>query len=111
MMAGETHYLWRAVDHEDKVLEAYVTKARDKAAALEFLKNAIKRYGNPKDIGNQAKQKAWLYLHNRIENSHLTLRRREQAMMRYRRVLNPQKLTAMHTVIHNCSHGQESAHQ
>ena len=24
---GETHYLWRAVDHEGEVLEAYVTKS------------------------------------------------------------------------------------
>jgi putative transposase len=31
---GEMHYLWRAVDHEGEVLESYVTKTRDKAAAL-----------------------------------------------------------------------------
>lgn len=24
---GETHYLWRAVDHEGEILESYVTKA------------------------------------------------------------------------------------
>ncbi len=24
---GEMHYLWRAVDHERKVLESYVTKS------------------------------------------------------------------------------------
>lgn len=34
---GETHYLWRAVDHEGEVLEAYVSNKRDKAAALKFL--------------------------------------------------------------------------
>src|SRR5688572_12003389 len=27
---GETHYLWRAVDHEGEVLEAYVTKSRNR---------------------------------------------------------------------------------
>ena len=27
---GETHYLWRAVDHEGEVLESYVTKRRDR---------------------------------------------------------------------------------
>ena len=32
---GERHYLWRAVDHEGEVLESYVTKKRDKKAALE----------------------------------------------------------------------------
>lgn len=25
---GETHYLWRAVDHEREILEGYVTKKR-----------------------------------------------------------------------------------
>jgi len=39
---GERHYLWRAVDHEGEVLESYVTKTRDKAAALAFLKKALK---------------------------------------------------------------------
>ena len=33
---GETHYLWRAVDHEGEVLESYVTKRRDRKAALKF---------------------------------------------------------------------------
>ena len=31
---GEMIYLWRAVDHEGEILESYVTKKRDKAAAL-----------------------------------------------------------------------------
>lgn len=31
---GETCYLWRAVDHEGEVLEAIVTKRRDRKAAL-----------------------------------------------------------------------------
>ena len=47
---GETHYLWRAVDHEGEVLESFVTKKRDKAAALKLLRKAIKRYGNPQLI-------------------------------------------------------------
>jgi putative transposase len=37
------HYLWRAVDHEGGVLESYVTKRRDRKAALKFLRKAIKR--------------------------------------------------------------------
>ena len=35
---GETHYLWRAVDHEGEVLEVFATKRRDRRAALKFLK-------------------------------------------------------------------------
>jgi putative transposase len=42
---GETHYLWRAVDHEGEVLESFVTKRRDRKAAYEFLKKTVKRYG------------------------------------------------------------------
>lgn len=37
----ETHYLWRAVDHEGEVLEACVTEKRDKRASLKFVRNAM----------------------------------------------------------------------
>jgi putative transposase len=40
---GEMHYLWRAVDREGEVLEVFATKRRDRKAALEFLKRAMKR--------------------------------------------------------------------
>ena len=36
-MNGEVRYLWRAVDHEGEVLEAVVTKSRDRRAALKLL--------------------------------------------------------------------------
>ncbi len=49
---GETHYLWRVVDQEGEVLEAYVTKKRDKAAALKFFRKAMKRYGKPRSRGD-----------------------------------------------------------
>ncbi len=47
---GETHYLWRAVDHEGEVLEVFATKRRDRRAALKFLKRVMKRYGRPRSI-------------------------------------------------------------
>src|SRR6056297_2863623 len=47
---GETHYLWRAVDHEGEVLESYVTKRRDRKAALKFIRNSMKRYGQPRIV-------------------------------------------------------------
>ncbi len=43
---GEMVYLWRAVDHEGEVLESYVTRTRDKAAALAFMKEPLKRHGS-----------------------------------------------------------------
>ena len=98
---GETHYLWRAVDHEGEVLESLVTKKREKAAALKFLKKAIERCGNPqvvvtdrcpsygaamKEIGNKDRQEVGPHMNNRAENSHLPFRRRERAMLRFRRM-------------------------
>ena len=47
---GERHYLWRAVDHEGEVLESFVTKTRDKKAALKFLKKAMRKHGRPQVI-------------------------------------------------------------
>ena len=92
---GETHYLWRTVDHEGEVLETFVTKKRDRKAALKFLRKATKRYGNPleavtdrlrsyraamKELGNEARQVTGRWLNNRAENSHQPFRRRERAM-------------------------------
>ena len=96
---GERHYLWRAVDHEGEVLESYVTKKRDKKAALKFMKKALRRYGSPneivtdklrsysaavKELGCSAKQVTKRWANNRVENSHLPFRRRERAMLRFR---------------------------
>ena len=113
---GVTHYLWRAVDHEGEVLEAYVTKRRDRHAALKYLRKAMKRYGNPKvivtdrlksyraamkAIGIEDKQDVGRWLNNRAENSHLPFRRRERAMLRFRRMRSLQKFAAVHSSVHN----------
>ena len=113
---GETHYLWRAVDHKGEVLESFVTKTRDKSAALRFLKKAKKRYGSPqtvvtdqlrsygaamKEIGNIDRQEVGRHLNNRAENSHLPFRRRERAMSRFRRMGNLQKFASTHASFHN----------
>ncbi|MEQ8558199.1 MAG: IS6 family transposase [Henriciella sp.] len=113
---GETHYLWRAVDHEGEVLESYVTKTRDKSAALRFLKKAMKRYGSPrvvvtdrlrsygaamKDIGNIDRQEVGRHLNNRAENSHLPFRLRERAMLSFRRMSNLQKFASTHASFQN----------
>jgi len=113
---GQTHYLWRAVDHEGEVLEAYVTKRRNRQAALKFLRKAMKRYGNPevivtdrlrsyraamKTIGNENKQDVGRWLNNRAENSHLPFRRRERAMLRFRRMRSLQLFASVHSSVHN----------
>ena len=119
---GETHYLWRAVDHEGEVLEVFVTKRRNLRAALEFLKRAMKRYGQPKVIvtdhlrsyraamnviGNGADQECGRWLNNRAENSHQPFRRRERAMAKFRETKTLQKFAAVHAAIHNQSFHSE----
>ena len=47
---GELRYLWRAVDHEGEVLESFVTKQRDRKAALRFMHKAMKRYVRPEVV-------------------------------------------------------------
>ena len=113
---GQTHYLWRAVDHEGEVLEVFATKRRDRRAALEFLKQAMKRYGRPativtdrlqsyraamKVIGNEGRQETRRWLNNRAENSHQPFRRRERAMAKFREVRTLQKFASVHASIHN----------
>jgi putative transposase len=98
---GETHYLWRAVDHEGEVLENFVTKRRDRKAALKFLKKTMKRFGNPEVIGNAGRQMTGRRLNNRAENSHLPFRRRERAMLRFRRLHSLQKFISVHASVHN----------
>jgi len=113
---GETHYLWRAVDHEGEVLEVYATKPRDRKAALAFLKRAMKRYGQPRVIvtdrlrsyraamnviGNAADQECGRWLNNRAENSHQPFRRREGAMSKFRDIQTLQKFASIHASIHS----------
>ena len=113
---GETHYLWRAVDHEGEVLEVFATKRRDRKAALTFLKRAMKRYGSPhsivtdrlrsyraamKVLGFANRQECGRWLNNRAENSHQPFRRREGAMARFRDIKTLQKFAAAHASIHN----------
>ena len=113
---GEMVYLWRAVDHEGEILESYITKKRDKAAALAFLKKALKRHGKAekivtdglksypaamKELGNQDRREMGRWLNNRAENSHLLFRRRERAMQRFRQMKSLQKFASVHASISN----------
>ena len=120
---GERHYLWRAVDHEGEILESYVTKTRDKKAALKFLRKAMRKHGRPevivtdrlrsygaalKEIGNADRQETGRWLNNRAENSHLPFRRRERAMLRFRRLRSLQKFAAVHASVYNLFNSERS---
>jgi putative transposase len=113
---GERHYLWRAVDHESEILESFVTKKPDKAAALKFLKKALKHHSQPgaivtdglrsypaamREQGNLDRREMGRWMNNRVENSHLPFRRRERAMLRFRQMRTLQKFASVHASVHN----------
>ena len=98
------------------MLESFATKERDKPAALTFMKKLMKRHGTAKvittdglrsykaamkELGNARKQKVGRRANNRVENSHLPLRRRERAMLRFRRMKTLQKFASVHGSVHN----------
>ena len=113
---GEMVYLWRAVDHESEILEIFVSKKRDKSAALQFMKKALKRHGPAdaivtdglrsypaamKELGNVQCREMGRYLNNRAANSHLPFRRRERAMQRFRQMKSLQKAVSVRGSVHN----------
>ena len=76
----------------------------------------MKRYGKPqiivtdklrsygaamKVIGNADRPETGRWQNNRAENSHLPFRRREPAMLRFRRMRSLQKFVAVHASVHN----------
>ena len=80
------------------------------------MKKALKRRGSPEkittdglrsyraamnELGNADKQEIGRWANNRVENSHLSFRRRERAMLRFRRLKTLQKFASVHANVHN----------
>ena len=93
-----------------------MTRKRDKAAALAFLKKALKRHGRTetivtdgmrsyqaamRELGNLSRRETGHWMNNRAENSHLPFRRRERAMQRFKRMKSLQKFASVHASLHN----------
>jgi putative transposase len=95
-IAGQKHWLWRAVDQDGYVLNEIVQSRRDTKAAKRLLRRLLKKQGCPprrmitdklssyaaarRQIMPAVDHRSHKGLNNRAENSHLPLRRREQAM-------------------------------
>ena len=80
------------------------------------MKNTMKRYGRPEavtadglrsynaamsELGNADKQEVGRWANNRVENSHLSFRRRERSMLRFRRMTTLQNFASVHANVHN----------
>ena len=56
------------------------------------------------DLGNSDKQEIGRWANDPVENSHLSFRRRERAMLRFRRMLCLQNFALVHANVHNHFH-------
>ena len=92
-------------------------------AALTFLRKLMKRHGRAeelvtdglrsygaalKEIGAEDRQVTGRWENNRAENSHQPFRRRERAMLRFRRLHSLQKFASVHSSV--CNHFNTERH-
>ena len=116
-IAGEKHWLWRAVDQEGYVLDEIVQTRRNTKAARRLLTRLLKKqgiapkrmitdklrsYGAAKrQVMPQVEHRSHKGLNNRAENSHVPLRKRERAMQRFRSPGSLQRFVAIFSAVRN----------
>ena len=115
---GKRMFMWRAVDDEGEVLNVLVQKRRNKHAALRLLRKLLKQQGYVPDrfvtdgllsygaaletIGCRSRHRPGrLRENNRAENSHLSVRRRERKMQRFKSQGQAQRFVSIHGAIYN----------
>jgi putative transposase len=119
-IAGQKHWVWRAVDQDGIVLDILVQSRRDKRAAKRFFRKLLKRqcraprvlitdklasYGAAKkEITPDVEHRKHKGLNNRAENSHQPTRRRERQMKRFKSAGQAQRFLSAHDQINNLFH-------
>jgi putative transposase len=119
-IAGETHWLWRAVDQHGRVLDVLVQSRRDKQAAKRLLRQLLKKPMRPPRVMVTDKLASYpaaktelmpgvehrrhKHLNNRAENSHQPTRRRERQMKRFKSAGQAQRCLSAHDQINNLFH-------
>ena len=98
-IAGEKHYLWRAVDSDGVVLDVFVSERRNKKAAEEFFSKLYGQYEDPSRITTdrlrlyrsvvpetflKVKHVKGKWKNNRVENSHIIVREREKKFKKFK---------------------------
>jgi len=114
---GETHYLWRAVDHEGEVLDFLVQSKRNARAALKLLRKLLKKHGWAptrittdslrsyhvaiRTLGLTAEHIDNKRANNRAENSHQPVRRRERKQQRFKSPGSAQRFLNIQSAVYN----------
>lgn len=116
-IGGEQHYLWRAVDQDGDVVDVYLQKRRDGAAARRFFKRILKRHrAEPRrivtdklrsydvahrEILSDAIHDKSRYANNRAEQSHQPTRVRERGMRKFKSIKQAQRFLDVHSAVYN----------
>jgi putative transposase len=116
-IAGQQHWLWRAVDQNGYVLDEIVQTRRDTKAATRLLKRLLKKQACPprriitdklcsyaaarRQIMPAVEHRSHKRLNNRAENSHLPLRKRERAMQGFRSPGGLQRFVSVFSAVRN----------
>lgn len=80
-----------------------------RGSPVEITGDGLSCYEPPmSELGNADKQEVGRWATNRMENSLLPFRRREQAMLRFRQMRSLQKFASVHANIHN--HSPQARH-
>ncbi len=116
-IGGRRMHLWRAIDQNGELLDILVQATRDKRAALKLMRKLLKKHGFAprtlvtdkwrsygaafRELGltdwhHQAKWK-----NNRIEGSHVRIRRRERAMQGFRSPGSAQRFLSIHAAVYH----------
>ena len=117
-IGGKRIYLWRAVDDEGEVLDVVVQRQRDTEAAMKLLKrllhnqpvepesittDGLASYGAALDLLKlrHIHRPGRLRENNRIECSHLPIRRRERQQQLFKSQASAQRFLTTHAAIYN----------
>ena len=116
-IGGTKHYLWRAVDQDGEVIDVFLQKRRDGAAAKRFFKRLLKKHqGEPRKLVTDKLRSYGVahrelipdaihdtsqYANNRAELSHQPTRVRERGMRRFKSTWQAQRFLSTHAEIYN----------
>lgn len=114
---GKAHYLWRAVDQDGCELDVFVSKSRNKKAALKFFRKLFRTQPRKpnviitdklpsykaalRDMGVKIKHNTKQYANNIAEISHQKTRQQQRQMRNFKSIKHTQNFLANHGVINN----------